>query len=194
MTWRGLATLPAIALLLAGCATATQDRAVLVRDDDVPFGLLDELDPVPRAAVDVTGERRTVYLVNDEDLLVALERPVLRTDPDSIVAELAGDLTDEEVGLGLRTLLDSEEQLPFVLDAEIDRGVATIDLAPSFLDLQGEAQVLALAQLVLTLTSLPGVGQVAINVAGVPAEVPRADGTTTSEPVAAIDYAELVAP
>lgn len=182
-----------MAALVAGCAINTEGDARLVQDDDVPFGLLEELDASTLPAPGGASQASTVYLVNEQDLLVPVMRSTASRDSASIV-EALGDLTADEVRLGLRTLLDDDGTDPLVLDVGISRGVATADLAAAFLDLDGETQVLALAQLVLTLTSLPGVGQVAVTTENAPTDVPRADGTTTSDAVAAIDYSELIAP
>jgi spore germination protein GerM len=183
-----------LGLLLAGCATDTQRDARLVDDEEVPFGLLDHPDASPPTADGPAAQESTVYLVNEDDLLVPVVRSAARRDPGAIVDALSGDLTEAEVRLGLRTLLDSDGETPLVIDVAVARGIATTDLAPAFLELDGETQVLALAQLVLTLTAQPGVGQVAMTTNGVLVDVPRADGTTTSDPVAAVDYSELIAP
>jgi spore germination protein GerM len=194
MSCRPIAVVMLLGSLTAGCATDTEPDARLVPDEDVPFGLLDEVDTPPPTANGDAAQQSTVYLVNEDDLLVPVVRTTPRRDPGDVVALLDGDLTAAEVDLGLRTLLDDDGDAELVVDVVVGRGIATIDLAAAFLELDGETQVLALAQLVLTLTSLPGIGQVAITTSGAPADVPRADGTTTSDPVAAADYSELIAP
>ena len=73
------------------------------------------------------------------------------------------------------------------------RGVAQVDLAAEFAELGSDRQLLAIAQLVLTLTSRPGVGQVAFTLDTAPIDVPRADGTITSDPVTRADYASMLA-
>jgi spore germination protein GerM len=51
--------------------------------------------------------------------------------------------------------------------------------------------MIALAEIVFTATGRPGVGQVSFSLDGRPVEVPRADGSLTSEPLARTDFREL---
>ncbi len=53
-------------------------------------------------------------------------------------------------------------------------------------------QLKALAQLVCTFTEQRGVGQVQFSVSGSSAEVPRGDGSSTSDPVSRLDYTDLI--
>ncbi len=52
----------------------------------------------------------------------------------------------------------------------------------------------AVAQLVLTLTAQPGVGQVVFVIGEDTAQIPRADNTLTNAPVSRDDFIELLAP
>lgn len=191
---RGGVAAAAAALALAGCAPATHDSARVVADDEVPFELLEPAAPATTTSSAVPSRTGTIYLVDDEGLLVPATRQMARIDADSLLDELAAEPTESEVGRGLRTLLDSEDEAALVLGVNVGRGVATVDLGPEFAELDGDSQLLALAQLVFTLTGQPGVGQVAFTIAGSPVDVPRADGTTTGDPVTADDFASLIAP
>ena len=73
----------------------------------------------------------------------------------------------------------------------VARGLATVDLDAAFGELAGTAQLVALAELVYTATGRPGVGQVVFSLDGQPIEVPRGDGSLTSEPLTRSDYPEL---
>ena len=75
---------------------------------------------------------------------------------------------------------------------EVSGGIATVDLRPAISDLGADEQLLAVAQLVCTLTNRPGVGPVAFTLDGAPVDVPRADGSLTSGVVSRDDYADLL--
>ena len=93
-----------------------------------------------------------------------------------------------EVDAGLRSALPDESRFP---DVSVSRGTATVDLGRRFTALSGEDQVIALAQLVYTLTAQPGIGLVRFTLQGEPTEVPRANGSLTSGPVSRDDYATV---
>lgn len=79
-----------------------------------------------------------------------------------------------------------------VISASARAGVALVDLDPTFSVIPAPDQILALGQLVLSLTELPGVGQVRFTIAGEPAQVPRADGSQSDGPVTREDLLPLV--
>lgn len=70
----------------------------------------------------------------------------------------------------------------------------TVELGPAFAEVAGSDQVLALGQIVITLTSVPGVGSVSLRQAGKPLEVPLPDGTLVRRPLVRDDYSSLIAP
>lgn len=69
-----------------------------------------------------------------------------------------------------------------------DRGVVTVELR----DLDDPDQVLAVGQVVLTLTSLPGVDAVRFTSRGAPVEVPLPDGTLVARDLTEGDYESLL--
>jgi spore germination protein GerM len=77
----------------------------------------------------------------------------------------------------------------------ISKGIATIDTTAQFLsDLSPIDQRLAIAQLVLTFTRRPGVGQIVFTVDGVEVAVPRGRGDLSKpgSPVSFDDYSSLL--
>jgi spore germination protein GerM len=107
----------------------------------------------------------------------------------------AGDL-----GIGLRSLLPvANETVPSLVNAVVpsSEGYATVDLNNSTFQLIDPTdQRAAIAQIVLTLTRSPGIGQVRFTLDGDPMRVPRREGLQ-SEPgqlVSAQDYASLLIP
>ena len=68
-----------------------------------------------------------------------------------------------------------------------------MDLLPEVSALPADEQLLAVAQIVCTLTGRPGVGQVSFTLQGARLAVPKGDGSLVSSPVARDDYAGLMA-
>lgn len=185
----------AVLLVVGGCATGIEDEAHVLDDGQVPFDLLlpatTTIAP-PSTVVVPAGEVETIYLVKD-NAVVARTRTFDNESLNSVVIELAAALSPAEIAEGLRTLLEGDGKTPLVVGVQLNNGVATVEISPSFTELDGGSQLLALAQLVLTLTAQPGVGQVAFTSSGVVSPVPRANGTTTGEPVSRDDYVALLA-
>ncbi|MDO9176000.1 MAG: GerMN domain-containing protein, partial [Actinomycetota bacterium] len=96
--------------------------------------------------------------------------------------------TPAETSSGLRSAIPTPAML---VTAELTRGIATVDLAPEFSDVAPGDQVLALGQVVFTLTDLPGVGRVRFQISGDPVAVPLPDGTSTDDSVSRDDFSSL---
>lgn len=179
-----LAGLVALAALAVGCGVAPQDDATRVDPANVPFGLLD--GGTTTTAVD-EGEATLIYLIAD-DRLVGVDRQV----PDDATA---GDLlglvvagpTDAERSLGITTAVPAGA----VASADESRGVAQVDLTAAFGDVRSGEQLLALAQLVYTLTQRPGLGGVEFTLDGEPIDVTLADGTVVVGPLSRDDVADM---
>jgi len=67
-----------------------------------------------------------------------------------------------------------------------------VDLTDDFAALAGQDQLLAIAQLALSLTGQAGVGRVAFTLGGDRIEVPRGDGSLTSGSVSRDAYLTLL--
>jgi spore germination protein GerM len=68
---------------------------------------------------------------------------------------------------------------------------AVVDITDAFLGIGVQEQVAGFAQIVYTLTEIPGVQNVRIQLDGKPASVPRGDGSATTEPLTRDAYAKL---
>jgi spore germination protein GerM len=160
----------------------------VAEDRTVPFSLLDPHAPALFSPATGTGSQQVdVCFVSDGKVIpvpVALDAPV---ELDDVVAALdrvpAGSATE------LRTAVGDP---PIVDGVALEAGTARVDLASTVTELGGQEQLLAVAQLVCTLTSRPGVGRVSFSLAGTPVEVPRGDGSLTDEPVSRDDYTPLL--
>lgn len=108
-----------------------------------------------------------------------------------VLAALAEGVPEIDEAAGLRSAVP--EDLP--LEVSVERGVATVELDPSFLlVVSGPDQRLAIAQIVLTLTRRAGIGQVSFASDSRPITVPRGGGDLTApgELVACDDYDNLL--
>lgn len=174
---------------VAGCGVSAEKAPTVANDESVPFGLLSPNAPtlVPPATAP-TSEPVTLYFISG-DRLVAVER---RLDPPVSLTAVVAALAEPPLDQG--AVLRSATGPPFgVAQTKLSAGVVQVDLLPSVASLGGDAQLLAIAQLVCTLTGRPGIGQVGFTLAGAPVDVPRGDGTLTSSAVSRDDYASLIA-
>lgn len=131
-----------------------------------------------------------VYWISD-----GLIKPVRRFDIEANIGTAIAALTDgpriTDTFAGLRSAIPSSEM---IVAATAEAGTAVVNLAPSFLTLPGTEQVLAIAQIVYTVTVVPGLSAVEFRLQGNTLAVPTADGEPASGPVTRDDYRELVAP
>ncbi len=177
-----------IAAGTAGACVSAQDSPKLARDGQVPFGLLKPDAPalVPTSTA-LSTESVLLCFVTD-DKLAAVERPLSApvSLTDVVQALVEPPTADPRA---LRTAVD---QAGLVSSVRLQAGVVQVDLNDSVASLGGGNQLLAIAQLVCTLTSRPGVGQVAFSIGDTPIEVPRGDGSLTADAVSRDDYRSLL--
>lgn len=134
----------------------------------------------------------TVYFVR-KDLLVSTRRQIPEASTDRLRALVDGLLagpTDDEQDRGLSTALPSGLSLRTTRESN---GIVALDLDTDSGGRSSSETVLAVGQLVLTATSLPGVQAVRFTRDGRPVEALLADGALTTRPLLASDYAELKA-
>lgn len=170
-----------------GCAISAEEEASELSADQVPFGLLDPDRPGNDLPTDVGGVGE-VYLVAN-DMLLSVPRPI---PPDAELADVISVLisgpTRNEAAIGLRSALPRDRT---VLSVSQARRTATVDLEPTFTEIRAAEQPIAIAQIVFTLTRRPDVDRVAFTLDGEPLEVPRGDGSLTSDPLTRSDFPEL---
>lgn len=146
--------------------------------------------PPPDSTVVATSPV-TLFLILDDHLIQTThELPSDATDQDAL-DELLSLSSDAALGPTVRSALP--KGLTAVVT--VQRGLAIVDTDASLLtDISPLDQRLAIGQIVLTLTSRPGIGQVSFFVDGKPQSVPRGGGdlAPASQPVAYDDYIQLV--
>lgn len=70
----------------------------------------------------------------------------------------------------------------------VDEGVVIVDLSQAFTLIGGDEEILAVGQVVLTLTSLDGVSGVLLSIEGNPVAAPVGEGALVSRPLTADDF------
>ncbi len=172
-------------LLLAGCGFPQDRRATPVPEHELPIGL--RSDPTA-TTVPTSTEPATIWFVSGNRLVRVrhdVESPVSVT---TVTNELLTGPSAAEQDGGLRSGLPDPT---VVVDAELTRGTARVQLAPSFTEISPEDQILAVGQLVLTLTNLPGIGGVQFSLDGAPVAVPLPSGESSDQPVFRDDFIVL---
>ena len=183
-----LALLP-VAALAAGCGIPPDDHATLAQPGSVPYDLLGD-GPAATATTQLSTqtEKATLFLVQGERLAPVQRELPAPVSVEAVLQALAAGPTTTEVQLGLRTALLAPG---LMRSGGVSGGIATIDLGLPFTEIAGRDQIVALAQIVSTVTGLPGVGRARFTLDGQPVGILRGDGAVTTETVSRDDYATL---
>ena len=179
-----IAMLPAVLVAALSCGIP-QDR----NPDVVPGGAIGPAlgSPAAAAAAAPVGEGVTVFFVRTGQLVPA-RRTAGRGNVNAALHSLLSGPSEQELAAGLRTAITGPADVRLL---RIEGATAQIDLAAPFVAIAGQEQILAVAQVVLTATSVEGVSDVRFTLDGQPVDVPRGDGTLSPGPLTALDYASL---
>lgn len=173
-----------LAMLLVGCGVPLEAEPERL---DIESALPVEIEE--RSAEGVTTV--TVHLVRNERVLPRTREMPGPPGLETVMSALLGGATALEDREGLRSAIPLGTRL---LGAGREGSIASLDLSGEFVAVGGEEEILAVAQIVLTVTGLEGISAVLFEIEGVPTGVPVAGGALSTEPVDADDYAELVGP
>jgi len=181
--------------VLPGCGVPTGGEPSTIAATDVPYGLAESSPvPTPTSPPEAVADASRVHWVADADTLVPRVREVSGTTRRARLADLL-----EQLAAG-PTAVERDEQLSTALPPEVrlsvtglDGGTATIDLDALAEAPAGVSGRRAVAQIVLTATSVPGVDAVLLELAGEPIEAPLPAGELTDRPLTAPDYAAATA-
>jgi hypothetical protein len=177
------------ALLAAGCGIPSDDHATLAAAGSVPFDLLGQAPSVTATTLSASPtERATLFMVQGERLAPVQRELPAPVSVELVLQALAAGPTATEIELGLRTALLAPK---LVSSGGVSGGIATIDLGQPFTEISGRDQIVALAQIVSTVTGLPGVGRARFTLEGNPVGILRGDGAVTTDSVSRDDYATL---
>jgi spore germination protein GerM len=177
-----------VALVATSCGVPGNGDVQVVDRSAVPFGLLEEEGAAP-GAQEGAAVLDLFLVAGDPGDLVPVQRRVDSPTLQAVLDELAADPTAPEVAVGLRSPIGEGD---FLDGVALNGGIATVDLTDDFSSLSGTDQLLAIGQVVLSLTARPGVGRLTFTLDGDPVEVPRGDGSLTSGSVSRDAYVTLL--
>ena len=186
-----------IMVACASCAIPAGGDFQAIPDSEVPYELSSPRTTLAPSAVttlpgsDTSTEAIDAYFISNSRVLKIVRLVAAPAGPDQALATLSALDTQDPTLAGLRTAIPKT----FSATVSVERGVASVDSTRGLLDtLSPLDQRLAVAQIVLTLTSRPGIGQVLFSVDGVPTGVPRGRGDLAGPltPVTFDDYSSLV--
>jgi spore germination protein GerM len=175
-----------IALAVLACGVATDPEPVPF-DDEVKAAVAAALTPPPTASPVESGRLVDLYFIAGERL-VALTRTV-RDDPAAVVKALIDGPGATAVNLDLRTAIPPATRVRAVL---VTDGTARVDLSADFTAVGGQEEIFAVAQIVVTLTTLPEVDGVIFAIDGADVAVPTGDGSVVDSPLTPRDYQALL--
>lgn len=169
-------TLLVTALLATGCGVRPQDRpepvtTAAARSSDTANGSTG------------AGPRLAIFFVRGAEL-APVERRTNAATTAAALEQLMEGPTRAEVDTGIRTALAPEV---VGVDEVLPGGLTTVSVTRGFTGISGGNQLLAVAQVVWTLTDLPTVTTIRFVVEGAPVEVPT-DAGLTDRPVGRDDY------
>ena len=196
-------------ILLSSCGVPNSNEFTKIADANIPFELnatttssstttttLAPDLPLPGAGTgnippEIINETVELYFITANRVLATKIQIASPATTSQVLAALIAGPPIGDAGLGLRSALST------ALTATIDvsKGIANIDADAVLLDgLSPIDQRLAIAQLVLTFTSRPGVGQVVLSIEGSQIAIPRGRGDLAKPgtPVSFEDYSSLL--
>ena len=197
--------LPSMLLIavLSSCAVPSSGSYQQVSNADIPFGLNAPQTTIPQTTTTISDPNSTeslpiavsepvdLFFISNSRIIKVQRNVASPANPAQALSSLVEGPSTSPEFVGLRTALPTT----FTAKVDVIRGVAQVDATRAFLNsLSGLDQKLAIAQIVLTLTSRPGVGQVLFSVEGKLISVPRGRGDSVASGIAVTfdDYASLI--
>ena len=187
-------------IMLTSCGLPSEDRFTPLSRDQVPDALIAtstttttttsvpvETEAPSTTVTDVLYDLVEFYFVSANRVVRSERQIVSPATPTQVVETLLRGLDSAAQTAGLRSALPRGTNAT----VEVRRGIARVSaVAPFLSELEPLDQRLAIAQLVLTLTRRPCIGQVIFVVDGAEISVPRGGGdlTVAGTPVTYDDY------
>lgn len=185
-----LRTAPVVwVLVLAGCGLQPSAEVEDIDPLSLPPRLLASTSPTSPALADPNRSGSGVYLLRATTLRLSprvLAAPSGLPALQDLLNKLAAGPDAEDRRRGLSTALPPTTRLTVT---SLETGLATVDL--NF----GQAppdQTTAIAQIVLTATTLPDVRRLLLSIDGQPLQAPLASGAQTDRPLTRADYAAML--
>ncbi|MCU1377870.1 MAG: hypothetical protein JWN29_853 [Acidimicrobiales bacterium] len=190
---RLIPVLTAVLLLVVACGVPGDNTPQTIAAKDVPYKLLAptaENTTTTQPSAFTATVRVTIYLADADGKLQGVRRLITApATPAKAVASLLNGPSKEEADR-LHSAITTDTKL-LGIDGPAD-GLITLDLSHHLLDITGRQQILALAQLVFTVTSLQSVDRVLFQIDGANVEVPNGDGKLTASPLGGLSYRDLI--
>lgn len=192
-------TVALLVLFASACGPRAQDSASPLRgipgDLTAPTSTTTttstSIAPTPTSTV--ASEAVLLHFILGDSITTVLRTLPLGPEPQDVLDSLLDGFPTSSFGSDIRSAIPRDLEA----SVSVERGLATVDTDGSLLtEISPIDQRLAIAQIVLTLTSRPGIGQVTFLVNGEPQAVPRGGGelAPADQPVAYDDYAMLLTP
>ena len=196
-------------ILLSSCGVPNTNEFTIIADANIPFELnatttssptttttLAPDLPMPGAGTgnippEIINETVELYFITANRVLATKIQIASPATTSQVLAALIAGPPIGDAGLGLRSALSTA----LTVTIDVSKGIANIDADAVLLDgLSPIDQRLAIAQLVLTFTSRPGVGQVVLSIEGSQIAIPRGRGDLAKPgtPVSFEDYSSLL--
>ena len=190
-------------IVLSSCAVPSSGSYQKVASADIPFGLDAPQTTLPPTTTTISdpmssdtlpvavSEPVDLFYISNSKIIKVQRNVASPANPSQALSSLVEGPSTSPEFVGLRTALPPT----FAASVDVIRGVARVDATRAFLNsLSGLDQKLAIAQIVLTLTSRPGVGQVLFSVDGKLISVPRGRGDSVASGIAVTfdDYSSLI--
>ena len=186
-----LISLAVITALVASCGVPASGDFRPIAKSELPFDLGKSASTTTTSTtttIPVDGAVIQLYFVVGAQLQPEARVVVDQVDPTIALRMLIiGPSLFPSTGAA-RTALPADLNV----DVIVEKGVASVNTSIGLLtDVPAADQILAVGQIVLTLTSLPGIGQVRFTVNGRPQSVPRGGGDVTA-PGAEVSFDDYV--
>ncbi|WP_285791893.1 GerMN domain-containing protein [Micromonospora sp. NBRC 101691] len=175
-------------LALAGCGVSAEQVPREVTPPQGPFPAVGS--PAPAATESGTVVQRLCYVRDDRLVMVNRRVRALPTAREQIELLLDGPVAGEQDD----RLTSALTGVNVVTDVRVADGGATVAVGERLAGTGRNDEVLAFGQIVCTLTSRADVDRVTFVQGGQRLGVPRADGSLSTAPLTAADYAAMVSP
>lgn len=179
--------LAAAAVLCAGCGLPHEHQPQGIDPSRVPFDLLQSRQPT--AQPPRRGPVTPLYFVHGRRLVAVPTHVRGLPVATDILRQLLVGPTTARIRAGDATLIPPRTSL---LALRVLGGTASVNLSRAFVQNSGSSdQVLAVAQIVYTLTARPPIKRVSFAIEGRAIEVPDARGRLSAKPRSRSDYRSL---
>jgi spore germination protein GerM len=174
-----------VSVLATACGIPVASSPTKIPKSAVPFNLLSPKTSTTIPTNPPVGAREQIYLAATPHVVAVIRDVAPPANLTEVLTALLDGPTAAESAAGLQSFLTGPTQV----HATEDGGIATVDFSINPFQIVGPDQTLAVAQVVYTATSQPGVTGVLFQIDGKPIEVPTAAGVQVPGPVNQATYA-----